>query len=61
MESEKVILSTLEVSETARELHTRFAHWREKWDEMDKEAKRPYIRAASLMLTAKTISERTHG
>lgn len=51
-----IILKTSEVTEVAKQLHVQFAHYLESWETLSKEKKRPYIRAASLLITARTQS-----
>lgn len=55
---ESVIHSVAEVSNVAQQLHIQFAHYAERWEDMEKEHKRPYIRAASLLVAARLDSDK---
>ncbi len=53
METDEIVLSVAEVSTVAQQLHIQFSHYQDTWEDLSKEGKRPYIRAASLLLTAR--------
>lgn len=53
METDEIVLSVGEVTNVAKQLHTQFAHYMDDWESLTLAKKRPYIRAASLLLTAR--------
>lgn len=46
-----------EIRNVAKQLQIQFAHYMEQWDEMSNEAKRPYIRAATILVAARNKSQ----
>lgn len=45
-----------EIRNVAKQLQIQFSHYMEQWDDMSTEAKRPYIRAATILVTARNKS-----
>lgn len=54
-EMEKAVDSN-DIRNVAKQLQIQFAHYMEQWDEMSNEAKRPYIRAATILVAARNKS-----